>query len=91
MRVDYVHLFQLCVQQHHTNVTDIGCIGNIYPPWKSANTTNQGFLFLKEPTANHLLAHPWWQQAALSWSQWYFSDLMMVNMREEELKTLTGV
>ena len=48
------------------------------------------FFFSKEPTANHLLAHPWWQQAALSWSQWYFSDLMMVNMREEELKTLTG-
>lgn len=45
------------------------------------------FSFLsKEPTANHLPAHPWWQQAALGWSQWYFSDLMMVNMREEELK-----
>lgn len=25
------------------------------------------FSFSKEPTANHLLAHPWWQWAALSW------------------------
>ena len=25
------------------------------------------FSFSKEPTANHLLAHPWWQRAALSW------------------------
>lgn len=80
---------QLCVQQHHTSSI-------IWLHWEYLHHGNQQtlqtrvFFFSKEPTANHLLAHPWWQQAALSWSQWYFSDLVMVNMREEGLKTLTG-
>ena len=66
MRVDYIHFFPTVF----SNITQVTWY------WLHREYLHNGnwwtlqirvFSFSKEPTANHLLARPWWQRVALSW------------------------